>query len=408
MKSLLFAACSALALLAGSAALADPQTDEANRQRQMASMQAEASRNDRANADRAFAQQQASASAARSANAGSAPGSYSSSAAGSTSSGAPAGQAYTGPQSVVDSFTFIVRTEETRPQMLARMTREAATGDSGAQYNLGRIYYTGFDGIPRDDARARNYFRQAAAGGHPASQANLGYFLIEGIGGPADRSAGLRLLRAAADGGNSFGQAQYGLALATSDARQAVRYLIPAADAGEVTAQAMLGTFYAIGEGVARDDARAIHYLQAASDQGEVGSTGQLAGMYLTGRGGTEAEGYQLLKQAAEGGDRTSQMNYGLLLVQGNGFPRNPPLGESFIRRAAVAGDAKAMMLMGDLYNDVSNGFEESETDTIYWWNRAAEAGHPEAIEVMQQVRAQGLRTDRPPAHGSGPVALTD
>ena len=46
MKSLLLAARSLAALALAQTATADPQTDEANRQRQMASLQAEAARND--------------------------------------------------------------------------------------------------------------------------------------------------------------------------------------------------------------------------------------------------------------------------------------------------------------------------------------------------------------------------
>lgn len=406
MKSALLLACSAIALVLAGAALADPQTDEANRQRQMASMQAEAARADRASADRSLAQQQATANAARSSGSGAASSSASSSGSSGGSSGLGASGGYTdnGPQSVVDSYTITIRVQETPPQMLARLTREAAAGDTGAQFNLGRIYYTGFNDAPRNDAKARDYFRQAAASGHAPSQANYGYFLMEGIGGPANPTEGRRWLRTAADAGSSFGQAQYGMSLVTTDAAQAARYLIPAADAGEVAAQGMMGTFYAIGEGVARDDAKAVRYLKAASDQGEVGSTGLLAGMYLTHRGGTEAEGYRLLKQAAEAGDRTSQMNYGLLLVQGNGFTKDMPTGAALVRRAAAAGDNHARTLLGHLYNE-GLGVPQSDPDAIYWWNLAAEAGDEEARGVMVEVHAGNNTIGLPPTQGTGAVA---
>lgn len=408
MKSTLLLACSALALVLAGAAIADPQTDEANRQRQMASMQAEAARADRASADRSLAQQQATANASRVANNASSSSSSSSSGAsgGSTPYAPSGGSADTGPQSVVDSYTITIRVQETPPQMLARLEREAAAGDTGAQYNLGRIYYTGFNDTPRDDTRARGYFRQAAAAGHAPSQANYGYFLMEGIGGAANPAEGRRWLRTAADAGNSFGQAQYGMSLVTTDAAQAARYLIPAADAGEVTAQGMMGTFYAMGEGVTRDDAKAVQYLKAASDQGETGSTGLLAGMYLTHRGGSEAEGRRLLQQAAEAGDHTSQMNYGLLLVQGNGFTKDMPTGAAFVRRAAAAGDNHARTLLGHLYNE-GLGVPQSDPDAIYWWNLAAEAGDQEAVGVMNEVRAGKNTIGLPPTQGTGAVATT-
>lgn len=407
MKSLLLAACSLVAIAVAHAAFADPQTDEANRQRQMASMQAEAARNDQINADRSLAQQQSTANAARAAgNTGSSSSTSGSigSSGGSSGLGASGGYTDNGPQSVVDRYTIVIRTQETPQQMLARLEQQAAEGDTAAQYNLGRIYYTGFNEAPRDDVRARSYFSQAAEAGHASSQANYGYFLTEGIGGSSDPAEGARWLRTAADAGNSFGQAQYGLSLVTTDAAQAARYLIPAADAGEVTAQGMLGTLFAMGEGVERDDARAVAYLRAAADQGEAGSTGLLAGMYLTNRGGTEAEGYDLLRRAAEAGDPDSQRNYGLSQVQGSGVPKDETAGAAMVRRAAVGGNNSARTLLGHLYNE-GLGVPQSDADAIYWWNLAAEAGHEEAIGVMNQVRTAGDELGRPPTQGTDLIA---
>lgn len=407
MKPSRLAACALAALALAHGASADPQTDEANRQRQMASMQAEAARNDQISADRSLAQQRATQGASGStADSGSSSSSSSSgSSGGSSGLGASGGYTDNGPQSVVDSYTIVIRTQETPPEMLARLEREASAGDVAAQYNLGRIFYTGFNDAPRDDARARGYFQQAAQTGHAPSQANYGYFLNEGIGGSRDPAEGARWLRTAAEAGNSFGQAQYGLSLVATDAVAAASYLIPAADAGEVTAQGMMGTLYAMGEGVDRDDAAAIRYLKAASDQGEAGSTGLLAGMYLTNRGGTEAEGYELLRQAAEAGDPDSQRNYGLSLVQGSGVPKDEAAGAAMVRRAAYAGNNPARTLLGHIYNE-GLGVPQSDADAIYWWNLAAEEGDEEAITVMAQVRQNGDEVGRPPTQGTAAVAL--
>nr|WP_314437145.1 tetratricopeptide repeat protein [uncultured Brevundimonas sp.] len=394
----------AIGLAAGSA-MADPQTDEANRQRQMASMRQEAARADQASADRSLTQQQNAANAAlQGPNSGMATG------AGSSSSGAPtwAGGSSAGtggPQSVVDSYTFTFRVQETTPQMLARLTAAADGGDGGAAYNLARIYYTGFEGVPRDDAAARRLFGQAARIGHAQSQASYGFFLKEGIGGPTEPQEARRWLKAASDAGNSFGQMQYAFSLWSEDPEAASPLLIAAADAGEMGAQALLGSLYVMGYAVAQDDVLAVKYLKAAAEQGEPGSKGLLAGLYLTGRGGgSEAEGYRLLKEGADGGDADSMRNYGLMLVQGKGYPKDPTAGAAIVRKAAVAGDAKSQKLLGDLYNE-GLGVPEHEEDTIYWWNRAAEAGDAEAIEAMADVRAGGYVIGRAPLDGVGETA---
>lgn len=402
MRLLLTTACAGL-LLAGGAA-ADPQTDEANRQRQMASMQAEAARADQASAARSLTRQQDLANESRDgANSGAASGGSSSGGAGWA--GAASGGADSGPQSVVDSYTFTVWVEETTPRMLARLTAAADGGDPGAAFNLARIYYTGFEGVPRDDGSARRYFAVAARAGHPQSQANYGFFLREGIGGPVEPEEGARWLKTAADAGNSFGQAQYAFSLWSSNPEAATPYLLASADAGEMAAQALLGTLYVMGHTVPQDDGLAVRYLKGAADQGEPGSMGLLAGLYLGGRGGgSEAEGYRLLKQGAEGGDAESMRNYGLLLVQGKGYARDMTAGAAFVRRAAVEGDAGAQMLLGDLYNE-GMGVPEAAEDAIYWWNRAAEAGNEEAIEAMAQVRAGGYELGRAPTQGTGVTA---
>ena len=407
MKTRYLIAVCVAALLGASAAMADPQTDEANRQRQMSTMRQEAARADQASANRSLTQQQDAANASRlGANSGAPVG-------GSSSAGIPAwtgaggaNTGSTGPQSVVDTYVFTIRVEETTPQMLARLASAADGGDPGAAFNLARIYYTGFEGAPRDDQKARRYFGQAARAGHAQSQANYGFFLREGIGGPADQVEAQTWLRTAAEAGNSFGQAQYGFSLWSTDPDAAIPYLIASAEAGEMAAQALLGTLYLMGHPVAQDDGKAVHYLSAAAAQGEPGSQGLLGGMYLMGRGGgSEAEGYRLLKQGAEGGDVESIRNYGLLLVQGRGYPKDPVAGAAMIRRIAVGGDAKAQALLGDLYNE-GLGVPERVEDAIYWWNRAAEAGNEDGVAAMADVRAGNFEIGRPPVDGVGEVAL--
>jgi len=402
----LIAVCAA-ALLGASAAIADPQTDEANRQRQMASMRQEAARADQASTNRSLAQQQDAANAGRQGANSGAPVGGPSSGGSSAWAGGPSNSTSSGPQSVVDSYTFTIRVEETTAQMLERLSGAADGGDAGAAFNLARIFYTGFEGAPRDDQKARRYFSQAARAGHAQSQANYGFFLREGIGGPADPDEGQGWLRAAAEAGNSFGQAQYGFSLWSTNPNSAIPLLISAADAGEMTAQAMLGTAYLMGYPVTQDDGKAVHYLSAAATQGEPGSQGLLGGMYLMGRGGgSETEGYRLLKQGAEGGDVESIRNYGLLLVQGRGYPKNAVAGAALIRRVAVRGDVKAQALLGDLYNE-GLGVPERAEDALYWWNRAAEAGNEDALAAMADVRAGNFEIGRPPIDGVDEVALS-
>jgi TPR repeat protein len=55
---------------------------------------------------------------------------------------------------------------------IAQLQREAQEGDSDAQYELAYLYENGL-GVPKDETRALDLYRQAADQGHPAAQANL-------------------------------------------------------------------------------------------------------------------------------------------------------------------------------------------------------------------------------------------
>ena len=57
-----------------------------------------------------------------------------------------------------------------------------------------------------------------------------------------------------------------------------------------------------------------------------------------------------MFRQAAEKGNRPSQARWGMALMEGDGVPANPVEGESWLRRAALAGDPEAAAVVGDLY----------------------------------------------------------
>ncbi|HIL25070.1 MAG TPA: hypothetical protein EYG19_06680, partial [Verrucomicrobia bacterium] len=58
----------------------------------------------------------------------------------------------------------------------------ADEGDSVAQYEMGRQFYVGDHGRPRDLLMAYQWFVRAADAGHPKAQSNLGHLYAMGIG----------------------------------------------------------------------------------------------------------------------------------------------------------------------------------------------------------------------------------
>ena len=58
-------------------------------------------------------------------------------------------------------------------------------GQAAAQYQLGLLYANG-QGVPKDDAQARQWYEKAANQGHPLAQVNLGGLYDYGRGGSQD------------------------------------------------------------------------------------------------------------------------------------------------------------------------------------------------------------------------------
>jgi TPR repeat protein len=86
---------------------------------------------------------------------------------------------------------------------LARASRLANRGDVEASYGLGRAYYYGDQGAPRDYNKAARWFRVAAEGGLAEAQAMLGNCYLLGHGVAKDHKQAKLLIYAAAKSGEN-------------------------------------------------------------------------------------------------------------------------------------------------------------------------------------------------------------
>ena len=81
-----------------------------------------------------------------------------------------------------------------------RMAAEKGVPD--AEYALSQLYAYGKGVEKADDAQARHWLQEAARSGHDLAQIELGIWLINGRGGPADPTEGFLWLKGAAERGN--------------------------------------------------------------------------------------------------------------------------------------------------------------------------------------------------------------
>ena len=150
---------------------------------------------------------------------------------------------------------------------------ERGAGKRGdATHNLARCHERG-DGRPKDLARSRVLYEQAAALGWVQAKCALGNLLIGGQGGPADAMRGVALCREAAEAGNANAQADYGIFLlrgkvVPKDMVEARRWLTLAAEQKQANAAFLVAQIHWYGDGTPKDAATAERWWRGAYEGG--------------------------------------------------------------------------------------------------------------------------------------------
>lgn len=141
------------------------------------------------------------------------------------------------------------------PEAERWLIKAADGGDDNAVFLLRAVY--GGDQQP-DENKLRALLSRRSAAGQVTAKALLGEALVQGAYGfPKDPEAGLRLLRAAAEGGSAVGKYTLGRIYfegrgAEKNREEGLKWLQAAADANWTEAQSFLGRAYFKGEGSPR------------------------------------------------------------------------------------------------------------------------------------------------------------
>jgi hypothetical protein len=135
------------------------------------------------------------------------------------------------------------------------------------------MYYRG-EGVPKDVAKAVEWWQKAAAQGDANAQYNLGVMYNKGEGVPKDAARAIEWYRKAAEQGNSYAQFNLAASYATGegvpkDAVRAAEWVQKAAAQGVAMAQNNLGSMYHDGDGVPKDLVLAYAWANLAAAQGE-------------------------------------------------------------------------------------------------------------------------------------------
>ena len=131
-----------------------------------------------------------------------------------------------------------------KKEMFAVFQAGADRGNRVSERILGILYYNG-EGVARDYAKARDFFKKAADKGDGSAMSNLASLYLNGQGVAQDRAKALELFK-------------------------------KAADMGEVLGMTNLGLIYENGLGVPRDYAKARDWYEKAANLGEANAVARL------------------------------------------------------------------------------------------------------------------------------------
>ncbi len=136
------------------------------------------------------------------------------------------------------------------------------------------------------------------------------------------------------------------------DHKGAYEAWLPLAERGDVAAMRNIGHLYRWGQGVEKDIQQALHWYRLAAEKGFSRAQANLASIYLQGDEGVAVDYTEAHK---------------------------------WFSAAAVQNLAVAQYNLGLMY-ELGLGVEKNEPRALGWYNLAAKAGQPEAIERLSQL----------------------
>lgn len=234
-------------------------------------------------------------------------------------------------------------------QEFAGLERKALDGDAESQFRLGNLYSDG-EGVPKDDAKAVEWYREAADHGYAKAQNNLGVMYLLGQGVPRDLTKAGEWFRKAAEQGLDASQTQLGDMYVRGegvpkDAAKAMEWYLKAAEQGQVDAQFNLGAAYAFGKGVLKDAVKAVEWYRKAAEQNHVDAQNYLGWAYAKGVGVPKdaAKAVEWYRKAADKGNSYAQQNLSINYWFGSGCPQDMVRAYMWANLAAAQGHTDAI-----------------------------------------------------------------
>ncbi len=287
---------------------------------------------------------------------------------------------------------------------LAAIRLAAELGDPNAQFNLGRMHFTG-NGLPQDDDAAAHWLSLAAEEGQPRAQAFLGALYIQGRGVQRDMVTAQTWLYIAAAQGDLLGS-QVGennaKELSQAEIAEAEKRARDWLAAFEARLAARLASYQVRGRQAAHADEPAAEAppspaeeraadLRRAAEAGDAEAQVRLAGHYMEGLGvpQDDVEAAKWYLAAAEQGNALAQYNTASFMFQGRGVPEDKVAAMAWLRAAAEQAMPEAQHSLGEIYKR-GYGAPQDDTEAVGWFRKAAEQDYADAQFSLGEMYQDG------------------
>ncbi len=176
--------------------------------------------------------------------------------------------------------------------------------------------------------------------------------------------------------------------------------LLQAARQGDVVAQSNLGSLYLHGVGVKRNLHKALHWFSQAAAQGDGLAQFNLGLLYQEGQGieRDEAKAIEWLERVANQSPRAdrfnpvikswAQLKLGFIHFEGRSQAKNLPEARRWFELAAAADIPLAMEMLGQMHAQ-GLGVERQAHTAQLWYQRAAKLGSQSAAKALQALNQQ-------------------
>jgi len=166
-----------------------------------------------------------------------------------------------------------------------------------------------------------------------------------------------------------------------------------------------IGTMYANGSGVPKDESEAVNWYRRSAEQGYIGGQLNLGLMYENGRGVHRdyTVALQWYRKAAAQGSATAQDSIGYFYGQGMGVKRDDGEAVAWFRRAAEQGMAGAQYNLGTMYEQ-GLGVPQDRSQALAWYRKSADQGNESAKKKLAALSKQGDNDTKKPAMANTPA----